>query len=124
MKTFLDTSVFVATFFQDHQFHERSLELFLRCTKANASCGAHSLAEVYSTLTGVPGNDKVAREEALLFLGNIRDRFTIVALTQAEYFKGVELSAAAGVWAERKDLGSTDEYVRKVRRDRRGSPTG
>lgn len=30
------------------------------------------------------------------------------------------LAAAVGVWANRKDLGSTDEYVRKMRRDRRG----
>ena len=33
------------------------------------------------------------------------------------------LAAAVGVWAERKDLGSADEYVRKVGRDRRGAPT-
>ena len=31
------------------------------------------------------------------------------------------LTAAAGIWATRKDLGSVDDYVRRVRRDRRGS---
>jgi Arc/MetJ-type ribon-helix-helix transcriptional regulator len=31
------------------------------------------------------------------------------------------LTAAAGIWAARKDLGSVDDYVRRVRRDRRGS---
>jgi predicted transcriptional regulator len=31
------------------------------------------------------------------------------------------LAAAAGIWAARKDLGSVDDYVRRVRRDRRGS---
>jgi predicted DNA-binding protein len=31
------------------------------------------------------------------------------------------LTAAAGIWAARKDLGSVDDYVRRLRRDRRGS---
>ena len=31
------------------------------------------------------------------------------------------LTAAAGIWARRTDLGSTDDYVRRLRRDRRGS---
>jgi len=33
------------------------------------------------------------------------------------------LAAAAGLWANRTDLGSTDDYVRRIRRDRRGVPT-
>jgi hypothetical protein len=32
------------------------------------------------------------------------------------------LAAAAGLWANRSDLGSTDHYVRQIRRDRRGAP--
>ncbi len=32
----------------------------------------------------------------------------------------VALTKAAGIWADRDDLGSTDEYVRGLRRDRRG----
>lgn len=31
------------------------------------------------------------------------------------------LTAAAGIWARRTDLDSTDDYVRGLRRDRRGS---
>ena len=31
------------------------------------------------------------------------------------------LRNAAGIWANRDDLGSADEYVRKIRQDRRGS---
>ncbi len=31
------------------------------------------------------------------------------------------LAAAAGVWARRTDLDSADDYVRRLRRDRRGS---
>ncbi len=32
------------------------------------------------------------------------------------------LDRVAGIWSDREDLGSTDEYVRRLRRDRRGSP--
>ena len=59
MKAFLDTTVFVATFYADHQHHHPSLELFLRYEKRDVACGAHSLAEIYSNLTGMPGKYRV-----------------------------------------------------------------
>ena len=33
------------------------------------------------------------------------------------------LTAATGIWAKRADLGPTDEYVRRLRKDRRGAST-
>jgi Arc/MetJ-type ribon-helix-helix transcriptional regulator len=33
------------------------------------------------------------------------------------------LTAAAGIWAKRADIGPTDEYVRRLRKDRRGART-
>jgi predicted nucleic acid-binding protein len=95
VKAFLDTSVLVATFYADHEHHAPSIDLFLRYGKRDASCGAHSLAEVYATLTGMPGRRRVSGDEALLFLGDIRERLTIVALDEQEYFQVVEASAAA-----------------------------
>ncbi len=97
MKAFLDTSVLVATFYADHEHHPPSIDLFLRFGKKNACCGAHSLAEVYATLTGMPGKRRVSGDEALLFLGDIRERLTLVALDGQEYFQVLEASAAAGL---------------------------
>ncbi len=97
MNVFLDSSVFVAVFYQDHKFHKNSVDLFERCSKDNASCAAHSIAEVYSTLTGVPGKDRTTRETALLYLQDIRARFNLVTLTAEEYLKGVERTASVGV---------------------------
>ena len=97
MKAFLDTSVLVATFDEDHEHHAPSIDLFLRFSKNDACCGAHSLAEVYSILTGMPGKRRVSGDEALLFLGDIRERLTIVALNEREYFQMVQASAAAGL---------------------------
>jgi hypothetical protein len=34
----------------------------------------------------------------------------------------VALSQVAGIWSDRDGLGSTDDYVRRLRRDRRGRP--
>ena len=101
MKAFFDTSVLVAVFYKAHQHHEPSFELFVAQPAAlqrrSASTAAHCLAEVYSTLTGMPGKDRVSGDEALLFLGNIRERLTIVTLDPMEYFAAVESAAALGV---------------------------
>ena len=94
MKAFLDTSVLVAVFYAGHQHHERSLDLFLRFGKAETCCGAHSLAEVYSVLTGRIGKDRVSGDEALLYLHDVRDHLSVVSLKPAEYFRCVEQAAA------------------------------
>jgi len=93
MKAFLDTSVLVATFYADHEHHRPSLDLFLRFPKRDVGCSAHTLAEVYCSITGMPGKDRVSGDEALLFLGDIRERLTIIALDQEEIFRAIQASA-------------------------------
>jgi len=97
VKAFLDTSVLVATFYADHEHHAPSIEVFLRFDKKNACCGAHSLAEVYAILTGMPAPRRVSGHEALLFLGDIRNHLTLVALNELEYFQVAAASAEAGL---------------------------
>jgi predicted nucleic acid-binding protein len=97
LRAFLDTSVLIATFYAHHQFHQQSIDLFLRFKKSEASCGAHSLAEIYSSLTGRTGRERVSADEALLFIGDVRERLTIVSLNDQEYFKALEDSAAIGI---------------------------
>jgi hypothetical protein len=89
--------VLVATFYADHEHHPSSIDLFLCFGKKDASCGARSLAEVYATLTGMPGRRRVSGDEALLFLGDIRERLTLVALDGQEYFRMAEASVAGGL---------------------------
>jgi predicted nucleic acid-binding protein len=98
VKSFLDTSVLVSTFHLEHPQHQPSFELFIRCEKKDAGCGLHSLAEVYAILTGmrVPAR-RASGDQALLFIGNIRERFTIVGLDEQEYFQTLEASATAGL---------------------------
>jgi predicted nucleic acid-binding protein len=53
--------------------------------------------EVYSTLTRMPGQRRVAGEQAILFVKDIRARLTIVALDAEEYSDALHASASLGI---------------------------
>jgi len=97
MKGFFDTSVLVPLFYRDHVHHRPSQDLFIQFDRSTGCCGAHSLAEVYATLTRMPGKRRISGEQALLFIGNIRDRLSIVALSGEEYAGALEESASRGI---------------------------
>ena len=58
MKWFFDTSVLISVFMEDHEHHEASLAAFVVADKKQACCAAHSLAELYSVLTRLPGKHR------------------------------------------------------------------
>jgi len=97
VKAFFDTSVLVPVFYGDHEHHAASMERFLSFHRKQACCGAHSLAEVYSSLTRMPGKHRISGDQAMLFLGDIRDRLTVIALDDEEYYRTIEEAAGAGV---------------------------
>ena len=97
MKGFLDTSVLVPVFYGDHVHHQASLRLFIQFDKSTGCCGAHSLAEVFSTLTRMPGKHRISGEQAMLFIGSICERLSLVALDGDEYAKALQASAALGI---------------------------
>lgn len=97
MKGFFDTSVLVPVFYGSHVHHKASLELFVQFDKSIGCCGAHSLAEVYSTLTRMPGKHRISGEQAMLFVGSIRERLSVVALTGDEYADALQASSALGI---------------------------
>jgi predicted nucleic acid-binding protein len=97
MKGFFDTSVLVPVFYGDHVHHQASLKLFIRFDKSTGCCGAHSLVEVFSTLTRMPGKHRISGEQAMLFIADIRERLSLIALDGDEYAKALEHSAARGI---------------------------
>lgn len=97
MTAFLDTSVLVAAFYGDHEHHGPSLALLAEQSRSTGSTAAHCLAEVYSVLTGMPGKDRVSPHEALLFLGDVRERLVTIILEETEYFAVLERAASTGV---------------------------
>ncbi len=96
MKALLDTSVLVAAFYEDHEHHKESFNLLLNHKRKDACCAAHSLAEVYATLTAMPGSRRVSTAEAVLYLGSLRERLTIISLDGDEYLAAADLAASSG----------------------------
>lgn len=97
MTAFFDSSVLVAVFYGDHLHHNSSIERFVSFNRSTGCCGAHSLAEVYLTLTRMPGKHRISAEQAMLFIGSIEERLSIVALSEDEYLEALRSSAALGI---------------------------
>jgi predicted nucleic acid-binding protein len=97
VRGFFDSSVLVPLFYRDHVNHGPSQGLFIQFNRSTGCCGAHSLAEVYATLTRMPGKRRIAGEQAMLFIGNIRERLSIIALDAEEYAEALTASAARGI---------------------------
>jgi predicted nucleic acid-binding protein len=97
MKSFLDTSVLVATFYGEHEHHDVSLALFISLTKKSGCTAAHCLAEVYAVLTGMPGKDRVTPDEALLFLADVRARLAVISLSESDYVEVLAGAAKSGL---------------------------
>jgi predicted nucleic acid-binding protein len=93
VKYFFDTSVLVPVFVDEHPHHQASLAAFIRADKEHSCCSVHSLAEVYSTLTRLPGKHRASASEGILFLENIANHLTFVALDAEEYWSAIVGSA-------------------------------
>lgn len=87
----------VATFYGEHENHERSFNLFSVQQKSTACTAAHCLTEVYSVVTRMPGRNRASPDEAMLFLQGARERLSLVTLDDAEYFDILEGAAVAGI---------------------------
>lgn len=88
----------VPVFYGDHAHHGASLDLFVRLRPGDGCCAAHSLAEVYSTLTRMPGKHRISGDQAMLFVGNVRERLTIVAMDENDYVEALTSAARAGIF--------------------------
>jgi predicted nucleic acid-binding protein len=89
VKAFLDTSVMIAAFWGDHARHEASSRVFVGANRQTGACGMYSLAEVFAVMTALPVRPPIAPEQAFLFVEQISQRLSIVALNQAEYLRTV-----------------------------------
>lgn len=97
MSSFLDTSVLVAAFYGDHVHHEPSLHLLAGLQPDAGCCAAHSLVEVFATLTRMPGRHRISADQAVLFLGSVRERLEVIFLTGDEYASAIERAATLGI---------------------------
>ncbi len=97
MKRFFDTSVLVASFWGDHQHHAASLKLFAPAAPKEAACSQHMLAELFAVLSSLPVRPQIAPEQAALFIEEVRERLTPVALSAEEYYETIRSAAERGI---------------------------
>jgi predicted nucleic acid-binding protein len=97
LKAFFDSSVLVAAFYGAHVHHYASLAAIQGANKKTAFCAAHTLAEVYSVMTRLPVRPRISPNQALLFVESIRERFSVVALSDTEYFEVIAAAAERGI---------------------------
>jgi len=97
VKWFFDTSALYPVFIDDHAHHQASLTAYLRADPSQAACAAHSLAELYATLTRMPGPNRLSAEQVLLILDDIRERLAVIALGPDEYREAIGDAAAEGI---------------------------
>lgn len=97
MKEFLDTSVLVAAFLEDHPHHEASFRLLESASRSRSSCSLHSLAEFYATMTALPVKPPIPPEQAILLVDEVHKRLTPFSLTAEEYRATIHQSAQNGL---------------------------
>jgi predicted nucleic acid-binding protein len=97
LKSFFDTSVLVATVLAQHPHHVASLAMYRRSEQRTSACAAHSLAELYATLTRLPGKQRMGTDQVLLFLDDVRERLAIIHLTEEDYYSTISSAAGEGV---------------------------
>ncbi len=85
MRQFFDTSVLVAVVVAEHPEHATSIVTYAQSKKKDSACAAHSLAEVYATVTRLPGKSRMSCEQALLFIQEVRNFLTVVTLDEEDY---------------------------------------
>ena len=84
MSIFLDTSVLIAAVRTADERYAASNHLVQTCTPGKACCAAHTLAEVYASLTGMRPPNRFRPDQAMLLLDGFRAKLSCVALTADE----------------------------------------
>jgi len=97
VKSFFDTSVLVASFLDGHEHYQRSFAVLADADRKNACCAAHSLAELYATLTRLPGKLGLSVEQALAALDSVAERLELIGLDVPEYRHAIREAASEGI---------------------------
>jgi predicted nucleic acid-binding protein len=101
MRAFFDTSVLIAAFWSGHPDHEASVKLLGAANRKECACAVHTLAEVYAVMTVLPVKPAIPPEQVMLFVQEVRDRFTLVTLDETAYFATLEQAAERGLTSGR-----------------------
>ncbi|HXU32145.1 MAG TPA: PIN domain-containing protein [Thermoanaerobaculia bacterium] len=93
MKVFFDTSTLVAALIESHESHEQAYPWLDRALagEIEAFVAAHSLAELFATLTRIPTRPRISPGLALRMLReNVLPAFRPIALSADEFVSTLE----------------------------------
>jgi hypothetical protein len=76
--------------------HAFSAKLFLEAGKDDF-CALRTLGEVYATLTGLPLRPRITGPEGIGIVKQIRERLTLITLSEQEYVAAIELASTEAV---------------------------
>ena|ERR1700761_3090047 len=93
---FLDTSVLIPVAQVSHVHHRPSGDLFNFLEKKKTSVSAHTLAEVYSTLTAMPPGKRLTPDETVVAIETFLRRLSAVSLSPDEYLETIRNTARLG----------------------------
>jgi predicted nucleic acid-binding protein len=93
---FLDTSVLVCASTPSDSRHEASIDVLALADSLGGACAAHSLAELYSVLSGRPLPYRIPPADAARIVAHTGKRFATIPLTGAEYVETVDGLAGVG----------------------------
>lgn len=97
MSLFLDTSVLIAAVRTADLRHAASGKLVRACRPENAACAAHTLAEVYASLSGMRPPNRFRPAQAMQLLDEFRRKFRCVELTADEVLETARRLAGLGL---------------------------
>ena len=94
--TFVDTTVLVAGAVRSHVHYERSAALLASIAPGTGFCAAHSLAEMFATLTALPLTPRIHPTDAAAAVRQRAETLTSVTLTAGEYLQAITDAAERG----------------------------
>ena len=90
MKRFFDSSVLIPAFYKFHGNHGSSAQALRSAKPADSFCALRTLGEVYDVLTGLPVRPRITGLDGMAVLKQIREKLTIISLTEEEYISALE----------------------------------
>ncbi|HCE43824.1 MAG TPA: VapC toxin family PIN domain ribonuclease [Lentisphaeria bacterium] len=104
MKNYLfDTSVLIAAMLEKHSNHEKAFRWLNAASNANIGfyISSHTLAELYSVLTGMPSSPRISPSQAKILIDRNTDSAKVIDLTEKDYRMVItilaELNLSGGV---------------------------
>ena len=94
---FFDSNVLIAASLAEHVHYAAASARMARLAKGGGACAAHTLAEVYNTLTRQSSGYGIPSVDASVIVRHVATTYRLITLTGAETVRTIEDAAKDGV---------------------------